>query len=275
MWGKPTPFHKMAAELSGAWGQTFLKQYIRTNGLFPIVHMSFIGAGMTLESPPNISGATLNNTEWRKSYKQAALDIVRVARPLYLSLGNEVNRWYEQYGTASDNPNGFQHYVSLYNEIYDEVKKVSPQTKVFCTFAREMVAHNREAGLAVLEMFQSKKMDILVFTSYPFAVKGIGRPTNIADDYYSRALRYMPAKPLGFSELGWSALEAFGGEQGQADFITQTADRLTLKQGITLELFGWAWLSALDNNDTIALVKRDGSQRLAYQTWQRLYSAGK
>jgi hypothetical protein len=30
--------------------------------------------------------------------------------------------------------------VTLYEEIYDAVKELSPETKVFCTFAREVVA---------------------------------------------------------------------------------------------------------------------------------------
>lgn len=68
------------------------------------------------------------------------LDVVRASKPLYLSVGNEVNRWYEKYGANSSSPNGFQHFVTLYEEIYDAVKELSPETKVFCTFAREIVA---------------------------------------------------------------------------------------------------------------------------------------
>jgi hypothetical protein len=82
-------------------------------------------------------------------------------------------------------------------------------------------------------------------------------------------------EPFGFSDLGWSALDAFGGEQGQADFIIQASSHLTLEQGIDLRLFGWPWLSALDENDTIALIKRDGSPRLAYQAWQGLSLSSK
>jgi hypothetical protein len=77
-----------------------------------------------------------------------------------------VNRWYEKYGVGENNPNGFQHYVNLYEEIYDAIKKLSPETKVFCTFAREIISENREADLSVLPMFKPEKMDLLVFTSY-------------------------------------------------------------------------------------------------------------
>ncbi len=272
VWGRPTPFYQLARELSGNWGDTFVEQYIRGNGMFPVVNLSFIGPGMTLATPPGISGVTLENPEWREAYKQAALDVVKVVRPLYLSLGNEVNRWYERYGARNGDPNGFQNYVSLYNETYDAVKKLSPQTVVFCTFAREMVSENREADLAVLKMFDPDKLDMLVFTSYPYAVKGIQRPEEIPNDYYSKALNYLPGKPFGLSEVGWADLEAFGGEQSQADLISDVSGRLTAEQGVNLRLLGWPWLSALDDNDPIALVKRDGTPRLAYRAWLGLFA---
>ena len=275
VWGKPSPFYRMADDLAGDWGRVFIKGYIYGNGMYPLVHLSFMGAGLTLATPPGMEGATLSDGAWRAAYKQAALDVVRVVQPCYLSLGNEVNRWYEAYGVDKSNPNGFQHYVSLYEEIYDAVKAASPQTKVFCTFAREIVSEHREADLKVLQLFNPDKMDLLVWTSYPYAVRGIKRPSDIPDNYYSQVSAYMPGKPLGFSELGWSSLEALGGEQGQADFLTQVAGRLTRGRGVELRLLMWAWLHDIDNNDTIGLIKRDGTEKLAYQVWKELSTSGK
>ncbi len=272
VWGRPTPFYGLAQELSGSWGDTFVQQYIRGNGMFPIINLSFIGNNMALVAPPGMQGATLSKPEWRTAYKQAALDVVKAIKPKYLSLGNEVNRWYEAYGANEGDPNGFQHYVSLYNETYDAVKKLSPQTTVFCIFAREVVSRNQESNLAVLRMFDAGKMDILMFTSYPYAVKGIKSPGSIPNDYYARALQYMPGKVFGLSEVGWAALDAFGGEQSQADFIAQLTRRLTVGQGVNLQFLGWPWLSALDENDAVALVKRDGTPRQAYGVWLSLFS---
>lgn len=275
VWGRPTPFYSLAGDLSGSWGQAFLERNIRGNGMFPLIHVSFIGPNVTLITPPDMENAALNNSAWREAYRQAVLDVVRSSRPLYLSIGNEVNRWYEKYGGEENNPNGFQNFVSLYEEIYDAVKKLSPETKVFCTFAREIVSENREADLTVLSMFNPEKMDLLVFTSYPYAVQGIKRPSDIPDDYYSRALSYLPGKPFGFSELGWPSIDFFGGEQAQADFIMQVAGRLTREQGINLHLFGWAWLHDLNENDHIGLIKRDGTEKLAYEAWKNISGSNK
>jgi hypothetical protein len=267
VWGKPTPFYNLASDLSGSWGQTFVKQLIRGNGMFPILHLSFIGSGVTLAKPPGMENATLSDPAWRSAYKQAALDVVKASQPRYLSLGNEVNRWYEKYG--EDGPNGFKNYVSLYEEIYDEVKKLSPETKVFCVFAREIVSENREANLEVLRLFNPNKMDLLVFTSYPYAL-GKTNPSKIPDDYYSKAANYMPGKPFGFSEIAWASLDALGGEQAQANFIVQATTRLTRDRGINLQLFGWSWLHDLNENDAVGLIKIDGTEKLGYTAWKNL-----
>jgi len=274
VWGRPSPFYSFADDLSGSWGQTFVSQYIRGNGMFPIIQVSFIGQGMTLLTPPGMKDASLSDSAWRVAYKQAVLEVVKASKPLYLSVGNEVNRWYEKYGSKEGDPNGFQNYVSLYYEIYDAVKALSPSTKVFCTFAREIVSENREADLSVLTMFNPDKIDLLVFTSYPYSVRGVNRPSDLPDDYYSKALSYMPGKPFGFSELGWPSSEAFGGEQAQADFINQVIERLIRGQEVNLHLLGWAWLHDLNGNDYVGLIRRDGGEKLAYEVWKELSGSG-
>jgi len=159
-------FWDYADTLDGWWGKTFLNNHIRGNGMFPLIHFSFIDRGengeLILKTPDNLPDATLNDPEWRALYKLSVIDVVNIAKPAYLSLGNEVNRWYEQYGAEEQNPNGFQHYVSLYEEIYDLIKENVPNTNIFCVFSREIVDENREADLNVLKMFNMDKIDFLV-----------------------------------------------------------------------------------------------------------------
>lgn len=220
VWGRPTPFYGLAEDPAGEWGKLTVGGLIRGNDMFPLVHLSFIGPDMSLAAPSGMAGATLADPAWRSAYKPAALDVVRACRPTHLSLGNEVNRWYEKYGAREGDGNGFGHFVSLYGEIYDAVKALSPHTTVFCTFAREIVGENRPADLSVLGLFPPEKIDLLVFTTYPHAVRGIHRPADIPADYYCNALTFMAGKPLGFSEAGWPALDALGGPDAQAAFLT-------------------------------------------------------
>lgn len=280
VWGRPTPFYDLADDLAGGYGSLWVQQLIRDNGMFPVIHMSFLDAGVTLKVPPAMAGATLITSEWREAYKQATLDVVKAARPKYFSLGNEVNRWYEKYGAQAGDADGFQNWVSLYNETYDAVKKLSPNTRVFCTFARETVDQLREADLGVLTMFDPSKLDLLVFTSYPHSVRKdssgamlaapFNRPADIPDDYYSRALDYMPGKTLGFSEIAWTSAAFYGGEEAQADFLSEVVGRLTSGQGADLELLGWCWLYDITPDQPVGLIGSDGTEKAAYTVWRNL-----
>jgi hypothetical protein len=270
VWGRPTPFYELAADLEGEWGETFLEGLIRGNGMIPLVHVSFMGEGMSLATPRGLEGATLSDESWRHKYISSILDTVEAVRPRYISLGNEVNRWYEERGY--DGPDGFNHFVSLYEEAYDAVKAISPETTVFCTFAREIVDENREADLDVLSYFDPDKLDILVFTSYPYSLQGVNRPEDLPDDYYSRAYEYVPEKPLAFSEVAWTSHEAFGGEQSQADFLVQLTGRLTLDSGVPLSFVSWNWLTDLSIDDHTGLIDWNGEPKEAYDIWLGLSS---
>ncbi|MDY6827730.1 MAG: hypothetical protein SVV67_11340, partial [Bacillota bacterium] len=63
-WGRPTPFYDFADDLSGSWEQAFVEQYIRGNDMFPLIHISFIGAEWAVKPLPGKSNATLSDPEW-------------------------------------------------------------------------------------------------------------------------------------------------------------------------------------------------------------------
>lgn len=271
-------FWDYADKLDGWWGRTFLEDYIRGNEMFPIIHFSFIdkeqpNGKLILKTPPEIKNASLKDEQWKSSYKQSIIDVVKVAKPLYLSVGNEVNRWYEEYGADNGDPNGFQHFVSLYEEVYEEVKEISPKTKIFCVFSREIVDKNREADLKVLNMFEPETLDLLIFTSYPFAIQGINDPSDIPDNYYSKLPSNMKDKPFGFSEIGWPSLESFGREGGQAKFLENIQKRLTVGQGLNLHLMAYLWLYDMNEKDETGLVEFNGTEKKGFKTWKQIYNS--
>ena len=265
IWGRPSPYWEKAADLEGSWGETFVDDLTRGNGMAPLLHFSFMGEGLTLASPLG-TGYSLSNPEWRLQYKRAVIESVEAIKPVYLSVGNEVNRWYEKYGLDGDN--GFQHWVSLYEEIYHEVKELSPETKVFCTFSREIVSEYREADMSVLDYFDPDTLDVLILTSYPHSLQGVNRPSDLPSDYYFEVAGMLPGKPLGFSEIAWPSMTEFGGEQAQADFIERLGGGLT--EGLDVEFIMWPWLSDLGEGDYTGLIQRDGSEKQGYQAWIEL-----
>jgi hypothetical protein len=268
----------LADVLSGEWGETILEDFIRGNGLIPIVNLSFfdkdpITGKLILDQPSPGAYQSLSDPEFREAYLKGALEVLLTAKPRYYSLGNEVNRWYEEYGADPEDPNGFQHFVSLYEEIYHEVKHRSPETEVFCIFAREVVSENREADLAALDFFDPASLDLLVFTTYPFAVEGIDTVANIPDDYYQQAFSRFNVDdlPLGIAETAWSTMNYFGGEAEQATFLKELTNRLTEDQNLNLEFLVWWSLYDLENDPhQSGLIGRDFREKEGFLIWQEL-----
>lgn len=266
VWGRPSPFYNLSTDLNGAWGDLFVDALIRENGMFPLVHMSFFKENMEIASPPSIKDPSLNNTEWRLLYKHSALDVVNATRPKYLSLGNEVNRWLDHHGDDPSNENAFRHFISLYNETYDAVKQISPETIVFCTFAREMVIDNQAADMSFLERFDADRLDLMIMTTYPHSVQGINRVSDIPTDYYSSVFQYTGEKKMGFSEAAWPSLTAFGGEAEQVAFIDNITGRLT--EELDMELLGWPWLNDIGPTDATGLRYNDGTEKAGLMKWR-------
>lgn len=273
-----TPFYDLPELYQDSYLAT-IDTLIRDNGMFPVISVNFFGKvseSGVLVTPPDLPDATLSDPAWRARYESAVLDVVALARPRYISIGNEVNFWYDDFGDSPESPNGFHHYVTLYEDLYDEIKALSPETQVFCVFERERVRDNQEADLSVLELFDPSKLDVLAFTSYPFALAGVNRPEDLPDDYYSRVFDHISERPISFTELAWPSISAFGGEASQADFVAEMAGRLTRDQGLELELFSWWFLHDATTVDPLAtgLITSDGTPRLAYEAWQVLSGEG-
>ncbi|MCW4011855.1 MAG: hypothetical protein NWF07_02565, partial [Candidatus Bathyarchaeota archaeon] len=70
VWGRPSPYWEKAADLEGQWGQVFVEQLTRGNGMAPLLHFSFIDENFTVSSPEGTE-YTLSSLEWREEYKQA------------------------------------------------------------------------------------------------------------------------------------------------------------------------------------------------------------
>ena len=122
-------------------------------------------------------------------------------------------------------------------------------------------------------MFNPNELDILAFTSYPFAPQNISKVSDIPNDYYSRALDYLGVsdKPFALTELTWSTMDFFGGEAAQAAFLTDVAGRLTTDQGMNLHLLGWWSLYDLEGDPHgTGLITQEGREKPAYNVWKNL-----
>jgi len=203
-------------------------------------------------------------------YKLSAIDFAQKNQPKYLGIGIEVNI------LAEILPQDFETYVTLYNEVYDAIKNVSPNTQVFPIFQLErmkglkggLFGGENDPTQSEWELVSRFKHDLVAFTTYPFLV--YKNPSEIPLDYYADVDKRF-SEPIAFVEVGWPGdMKIQGWESNsteQAEFIkvflNQTHDR-------NIEFAIWSFM--YDQNyqkpfDTIGLFSKEGNQRPGYDLW--------
>lgn len=247
---------------------------IRVYGLKPIINMQFYtfekipgeGLKMIVDAPAGYE-KNLSNPGFREAYMENAKNIAEEFHPEYLSLGNEVTAYYMTY------PDDFDNFVSLYLKAYDEVKKVSPDTKVFVVFSQNQIEETD--SWEIINKF-GNQLDLLAFTTYPW--KFYDNPEEIPEDYYTK-LRTYSSKPIAFTEIGWpSAESANSSEKEQADYLKRFVE---LTDSMNIEFVNWLFLHEVEMSgttlhvsdratETIALKKSDGTEKEVYYVWTNM-----
>lgn len=216
-------------------------------------------------------------------FRQVAVRIAERYQPLFLSLGIEINRYYDH------DPDGFAAFVVAYSEIYDAIKAVSPDTLVFTVFQLETLrgagyltgtSQGRQAHWELLDMFQPR-LDLAVFTTYPYF--DYTSPADIPDDYYTEIAEHTD-RPIAFSESGWLSAplstapdSEFGGSEAeQADFVQRFFE---LTADLDLAFAMWSFPNDIGPAinpafETVSLRHNDGRPKPALAVWHGVVLEG-
>ena len=212
------------------------------------------------------------NTVNRADYKNRAVDFAKEFKPPYFGMGVEIDTFYRK------NPGDFDDFVSLFNETYDAIKAVSPETRIFTTFQLERTKGLRggifggkndasKNNWDILTKFA--KADLIAFTTYPgFIYKD---PADIPADYYTSIRKYT-AKPIAFTEIGWSSSAGIKGwESSEAEQKRFVERFFALIDGVDeIELAVWIHLyqqSTAEPFGAMALYRADSTPKRAWGTW--------
>ena len=170
--------------------------------------------------------------------KQLLLDFAGKVKPPYLGVGNEINR-----GKVAD----IQKFAKDFEEIYPEIKNVSPDTKIFPVFQLEIL------DWQLMDLFP--KADAIAFTTYPSLI--YKTLPEIPEDHYS-AIKTHTEKPILFTEVGWPNESD---EKEQSDFINFFKENVKiLEPEVTL------WTFMYDQNvqkpfDRMGLIDKSGKEK--------------
>ncbi|MFH1637115.1 MAG: hypothetical protein ABIB71_01690 [Candidatus Woesearchaeota archaeon] len=231
-----------------------------TYGYMPLVEATFHSNGELVRPL---------NEENKKMYKDNAVAFAEEYKPKYLGLGIEVN------GVYVKSKKDFEAFVPFYNEVYDAVKAVSPNTKVFTVFQLE-----RMKGLTLWEIEENEphwelidrlKSDLAAFTTYPGLF--YRNPKDILPDHYTEILLHT-TKPVAFTEIGWhSAPSPIGWKSSEAEQAEFIETFFNLTKDMDKEIIIWSFLydmEIIEPFDSMGLMRKDGTPREAWEKWLKL-----
>ncbi len=233
---------------------------------------------------------TFSNPDIRAAFRNFTLWCLREFDPHYLGLASEINTYMDAY------PEDVEHYLSLYQEVYVEIKQEDPDTQVFVTFQWddlnnmfEQVSEGRQrldTNWEQVELFEPD-LDVWAMSSYPYFVFN---GEEIPDDYYA-PLADRTNKPLAISEGGFSS-KSFGpivsSPQAQVAYLEtidqQIGDRLvfwvylilsdlnmdSVENAMRMEGMSEQDIDTLSMFATIGLRESDGTPKPALEVWDRL-----
>jgi hypothetical protein len=228
--------------------------------------------------------ASFANPDVRSAFRNFTIWVQEEFNPRYLGLASEINTYMDAHPADREN------YLSLYTEVYQEVKTRSPGTQVFVTFQWDdlnnmfpSVSEGRPAyrtNWDQVEVFEPY-LDLWVISSYPYFVYQHGG--EIPADYYAR-LAEATDKPLAVAEGGFTSTRD---PSDQTEYLKaihdQLGDRLTFwvylllsdlnmdhiaemmrEQGLPEED-----IQTLSQFATIGLFNADGTPKPALEIWDR------
>lgn len=221
------------------------------------------GEDKVILDTPNNSVNDWSNEEAKRLYKEAALNICKTYNAKYLALGIEVNTYYLNFGKEK-----FDKFIAAYKEMYDNIKKQCPKTKIFVTFQLEKMKGAGEKSFGkkikphwdLIKKF-GDKLDIVAFTSYPEVE--YKSPKDMPANYYSGIARYTN-KTIAIAELGWT--------DDDGTFIRRFIE---LTKNMNIEFVNWIFMHDLDFKQFVPLSrtglrKSDGTAKQSWYEWKKL-----
>lgn len=223
--------------------------------------------------PDELQGVGFEDRRVRDALVAYAQYVAVNYRPRYLAFGVEMNSYYD------NQPQDFEHFVTLYREAYDGVKEVAPDTMVFPTFQLERLQGRRPDGeraaaqWSLLDQFEPR-LDMLAVSTYPGLV--FGHPDEIPDSYYAR-LRTYTDRPIAIAQTGYSSGpgrdgQNEGNELEQAAFVMRILDDT---EALDMPFLVWftAWDPPIADDPPfdllqhLGLLRTDGTEKASWAVW--------
>jgi len=192
-------------------------------------------------------------------------------QPSYLCLATEINF------LAMQRLPEYLHFAGLYKEAYREVKRVSPNTKVFVSFQWEWMRildakepFKIKEHSKVIDIFRPA-LDVVGLTTYPSYFHET--PADLVPNYYSWIYRHArKSDEILLMEVGWPT-GGSGSEGEQSAYIQRLP---ALLEQVNVSVVAWALLHDIELAEfdadlkTVGLITNRGQKKPGYQDFKAL-----
>lgn len=212
--------------------------------------------------PGGSRASSFNDPAVSDAFTKTALDLAEI-KPPYLAVATDVNLF------AQSDPAGFTAFAALYRSLYQQIKRISPNTKVFVTFQWDALQRQSPSAIGALLDALASSLDLLAFTSQPRNLFAQPGPSGIPQDYYSRISQYQSSNRPVFLEVNWPS-DGTNGESSQAAFIRALPDLLGK---LDPSMLAWTFLydvRILIFNVRAGLIGVDGKEKPAFAAFQAI-----
>ena len=171
----------------------------------------------------------------------------------------------------------YLHFAGLYKEAYLEVKRVSPNTKVFVSFQWEWMRildakepFKIKEHSKVIDIFRPE-LDVVGFTTYPSPFHKT--PADLVPDYYSWVYRHaLKSDEILLMEVGWPT----GGTGSESEQLAYIHRLPALLKHVNVSVVAWALLHDIElaefdaDLNTVGLITKQGRKKSGYDGFRAL-----
>jgi hypothetical protein len=229
--------------------------------------------------PDELMGNNFSDIRVREPIKQMAIQIALDIQPTYLSIGVEMNGYFES------EPVDYENYVMLHKQTYDAIKSVAPSVQVIGSFNLESMQgffgeldefSDHPPQWFLIDMLEPK-LDAVAFSSLPFPL--FIAPVLIPDDYLPR-VELHTSRDILFTELGWPGdpESAAYTPESQAEYIAVMARQLSGMPQVKLAVWTSFYDPDLGSPDdlhpdfaNLGLIRNDGEEKPGFDVWRQLH----
>lgn len=196
---------------------------------------------------------SVSDPQWREAYRQFVLQVVRHHKPHYLNIAVEANMYYR------NRPDDYDSFRRLFNSLYQEIKRVSLETKVFSSYQYEYLIgqFGSQPTKTQWELLGAKALtqDMLGISTYPLFLKSRYDAQTIPTNYF-QPLKEKTNLPIFVAEIGFyssTQVQPISSPENQTKFIRRLPE---LFQGMNVEALCWISLYDLPDIPALAPLKK-------------------